>query len=101
MHETVLELINPAIRDAFEASWQRGAPQRIEELLPDPTVQGYLPTLEELVRIDLERSWRNCKTRGNNDLPTVESYVTRFPALNERRRLTRLLRSEVEARKAA
>ncbi|MEM1304123.1 MAG: serine/threonine-protein kinase, partial [Planctomycetota bacterium] len=100
MAQATLELINQSVRDRFELSWLRQAPETIEAMLPDPSADGYLPTLEELVRIDFEKSWRRAERDGANP-PALEGYLDRFPMLRQPDRLVRLLVKEQEMRSAA
>jgi hypothetical protein len=49
-------------RRRFEASWLAGRPEAIEHFLPAEDDPRYLPTLEELVHIDLERRFPRGRT---------------------------------------
>ncbi len=59
---------------------------------------SYLATLEELVFIDLEFGWKEAAPGATG--PIVEGYLERFPALNQRAIVFRLLRYEYELRLA-
>jgi eukaryotic-like serine/threonine-protein kinase len=106
---------HPAIRDInedarrrFEQFWADGTPHPIEEFLPDESQQSYLPTLEELVLIDLEFSWRTWSSRqaetGKMEGETIvgpphaETYVARFVALQDPQVVRRLVLEEISLR---
>jgi serine/threonine-protein kinase len=102
--------IDEAARRCFEAAWAKGAPARIEEVLPDERDSRYLATLEELVLIDLEFAWKNHRRidadsetstgdRSCTAPPIVEGYLARFPALKERAIALRLLQQEWRVRR--
>src|SRR5947209_7934802 len=60
---------------AYENARDRGGKAALEEFLPPADHSLYLPTLRELVCIDLEYGWkRNCPR-------PLETYVASFPAL--------------------
>ncbi|MCA9128543.1 MAG: protein kinase [Planctomycetales bacterium] len=102
--------IDEDARRKFEADWLSGTPSvSIREYLPRTSTQTYLGTLEELVCIDLEFRWRNCKNAsasgdetvaGEDSLsPTrVEDYVREFPELGQSEILQRLVEQEIIAR---
>lgn len=100
--------IDEAARRQFEQFWAEGHPHPIEEFLPDETQQSYLPTLEELVLIDLEFSWRTWSSRqvetakmeGETVVspPQTEKYVARFPALRKPEVVQRLVLEEISLR---
>jgi tetratricopeptide (TPR) repeat protein len=87
-------------RRRFEAAWCQGKPEPIEHFLPPPNDAGYRATLEELVHIDLEFSWKTGKPSGESTFLTgtrpglVEAYLTRFPCLRESACVRRLLEQE-------
>lgn len=101
--------IDEAARRCFEAAWANGSPVRIEEFLPEETDSRYLATLEELVHIEIEFSWKN-RSRlnlpaGSSERqspcpgpPLVENYLARFPALNDRAIILRLVQQEWRVR---
>ncbi len=81
----------------FEAAWFEGAPEPIEDHLPAADHPDYLPTLEELVSVELEFRWKgtgDTKREG----PRIESYLERFPALDDQAVLLRLLQQEYRTR---
>ncbi len=65
-----------AFVEAFEAVRSEG-PAEIEEFLPEPTHPLYAEILRELVRIDLEYSWKAGQPRS------LEDYQAAFPGLLE------------------
>jgi len=79
--------VDEAARRRFEAAWRAGQPRPIEEFLPAPDQSSYLPTLEELVHIELEFAWKAALSNGSGDTveyrerPLVEGYLARFPRL--------------------
>lgn len=89
--------IDETLRRSFEQA-RRGDPSaRIEAYLPPEGTSEYLPTLEELVLIDLEFGWKQASAAKSSG-PLIETYLTRFPKLNERELGLRLLRYEYELR---
>jgi serine/threonine protein kinase len=95
-----ISLVDEAARRQFEQGWREGNPQPIEQFLPANSAPAYLPTLEELICIELEFAWRNY---GKPDvefesLPLAESYVKRFPGLSSRPVLQRLIKEEYRVR---
>jgi serine/threonine-protein kinase len=101
--------IDEALRRAFEAAWREGRPEPIERHLPPEEDARYLATLEELVHIELEFTWKSWKdarsdadtispadvlTQAEGGPPRVESYLQRFPRLNQPEIILRLLEQE-------
>jgi tRNA A-37 threonylcarbamoyl transferase component Bud32 len=87
-------------RRRFEGAWRSGRPQPIEQFLPPADSPLHLPTLEELVHIEMELSW---KRRGSSEgaAPTrVETYLERFPQLKQPEIVRRLARQEWKVRQA-
>jgi tetratricopeptide (TPR) repeat protein len=72
----------------FEAAWRGGKPQPVEDFLPPLEHPAYLGTLQELILIELEFAWK-VWLRTNDDTapalqpPAVETYLARFPQLNQ------------------
>ena len=102
--------VNESLRRKFEAAWVENRPEPIEKYLPLPSDPAFLPTLEELVHIDLEFSWRRW-TAGDDgttqpfaemlaDPPKVERYLKQYPALAEPDILSRLVQQERTVRLA-
>src|SRR5262249_9128977 len=99
---TVLSGIDEGARRRFELAWRQGRPEPIERFLPDREQSAYLPTLVELVFIEMEFAW---KARGPAEAetsttviqpPAVEAYLARFPILNESVLVLRLVRQEFQ-----
>ena len=102
--------VDETCRKKFEAAWNRGTPEPIDKCLPPENAPTYLPTLEELVQIELEYRWEALSKsaeseRGESlpethaDPPRVEDYLDRFPQLKQDSEiLQRLLRQEYIAR---
>ena len=99
------DLIDETLLRRFEAAWTEGRPEPIERFLPPETEAKYLPTLEELVHVELELAWENSTRRreqsdevSQDDAsvspPHVEDYLERFPRLNQPETVLRLLRQE-------
>jgi serine/threonine-protein kinase len=88
----------------FEAAWRSGQVEPIEALLPPPDDPSYLPTLRELVLVELELLWRAHAGPGTDTDPTpprppvVEDYLERFPCLDRPDLLGSLLEQENEVR---
>ncbi len=105
------DAIDEALREGFEAAWRKGRPEPIERFLPHEGDSRYLPTLEELVRLDLELAWGSWSTsrRGGSANPNretlvrppqIEGYLGRFPQLNRPEIVLRLVQQERSVRKA-
>src|SRR5581483_9171785 len=88
---TAGSVVDEHARRAFEAAFRNGQTPAIEQFLPPADHPAYLVTLEELVHIDLEFAW---KSRSGSAPPLVESYLSRFPKLNEPSIVRRLLEQE-------
>jgi len=86
--------VDERIRRAFEADWRAGSARPIEDYLPDACDPSVLATLEELVSIELELTWKS--RRG--DRPLVEQYLRRFPQLSTRPVVLRLVQEEYAVR---
>lgn len=92
------EAIDEVRRRRFEQVRRAGPAASLEEYAPATDEPGYLATLEELALIDMEFGWKEAPAGSSG--PTVEDYLARFPALNERKVVFRLLRYEYELRVA-
>ena len=97
--------VDESARREFESAWRTGQAQPIEQFLPDQSSDLYLPTLEELVHIDLEFGWKvnagrplSSQSPGSGP-PLVEHYLSRFSPLNEPHILLRLLKQECAVRR--
>jgi len=101
--------IDETLRREFESDWLQGSPGEIAAYLPERSSPAYMPTLEELICIDLEFRWSRQATKGaqgDDTKPTrccepqmLEDYLQRFPELREPTILQRLIDQEVWARK--
>jgi hypothetical protein len=85
-------------RRRFEAAWRAGRPEPIDGFLPPADHPYFLPTLEELVAVELEFAWKAGGLRGGPP-PRVEDYLARFPALDRPEVVRRLLRQEAHVRR--
>lgn len=104
-----METIDETLLRRFEAGWNNGHPEALEDLLPPETDAKYLPTLEELVHVELELAWEDWTKRrvSGNAAETkpltgplrVEDYIRRFPQLDHPETILRLLRQECLVRK--
>ena len=54
MRDSHLPTIDQTLLSRFEADWHAEGPVAFEEYLPPEKTPDYLPTLEELVHVDLE-----------------------------------------------
>ena len=103
--------IDEPLRRRFEAAWIAGAPLAIEACLPPRDSPAYLPTLEELVLIELEFAWKahlaprqdhtwrqDWNSQPQPQPPRAEQYVERFPELNRLEILARLREQELLVR---
>lgn len=95
--------IDEDARRRFESAWDTGNPLPIEDFLPAPDQRDFLPTLEELVHIEMEMAWKRGSQRASNDAtvlhqPRLESYLKRFPQLRQKEILERLIRQEIRVR---
>lgn len=81
------ELLNHAV-EAFEVAHHRDGRADIEDFLPPVGHPLRMNVLCELVRVDLEYSWRRCSPR------CVDHYRSLFPELFEDEGLGRLIHFE-------
>src|SRR5438132_427714 len=86
--------IDETARRHFELAWREKNPGPIEDFLPAADSAHFLATLEELVQIDLEMRW---KTEPGAP-PRLESYLARFPQLDQPALVRRLLQQECRIR---
>ncbi len=91
--------IDEGCRRRFEKARRQEPATRIEDFLPDSAAAEYLPTLVELVLIDLEFGWRSAA--AGQEGPLVENYLERFPPLQQLEHALLLLRHEYELRRRA
>ena len=78
-----------------------GAPQELAECLPESGTPEFLPTLEELVHIQLEFAWKTFAAGSSPRPGSVESLLEQFPALLDESVLPGVLRQEFHSRKQA
>lgn len=90
-----MKQVNETLRREFESEWSQGKSPSIASYLPAADSEEYLPTLEELVCIDLEFRW---KLDGDQDPPLLENYLERFGELRETDILQRLVEQEIWVR---
>ena len=75
------EKINETVRRRFETDWRSGRPGPIAEYLKNIPDDEHLPTLIELVLIQMEFQHR--LVPNNAAIDRVEDYIRQFPRLNE------------------
>lgn len=114
--------VNETLRRKFESDWACGTPGELAEYLPPADAGDYLPTLEELVCIDLEFRWHDLDSGADSNTPNsrhgstevpnadsnvgssdvafpyLESYLERFPELRDPERVQRLVDQEILVR---
>ncbi len=99
-----METVDETIRRKFESDWLTGSQPEISDYLPSEGSQMYLPTLEELICIDLEFRWSQLSLQAKQDEsiaqrpPLLEDYLKRYPELNHQLVLHRLIEQEILAR---
>jgi len=89
--------------ERFEAAWRSGESPSIDEFVLPESSKQHLPTLEELIKIDLDYRWRNTRPPADGETTLdlaerdgrrVEQYLDDFPQLQPPAMLLRLLREE-------
>ncbi|MCI0359532.1 MAG: serine/threonine-protein kinase [Planctomycetaceae bacterium] len=106
------EGIDEDLRRRFERAWLQGQPLPIEDCLPPREAATWLPTLEELVHIELEFAWKawadQRRTQGvaiarvSTAHPRkVEQYLALFPSLDQPEIVARLVEQECFVRAQA
>ena len=93
--------INETLREKFETAWMSGKPVAIRDCLPPLEDPQYVPTLEELVLIDMEFAWSPQGRTTGAVSRNVESYVSEFDELSDSAILLRLIDQEIRCRKKA
>ena len=91
--------INESLREQFETAWMNGKPIPISDCLPPKDQADYLPTLEELVLIDMEFGWSKKGAEAGVAARNVESYINEFSELNDKEILLQLIDQEIRCRK--
>jgi serine/threonine protein kinase len=89
-----------APEDRFASAWHddNSPPPLITEFLPRVGDEGYLATLERLIQIEIEQSWRRSSRHGSSKPHLLEQYLERFPVLRTPDAIRRLARAEFVAR---
>lgn len=99
-----MEIVDETLRRKFEPDWLTGSQPEIADYVPSQGSQVYLPTLEELICIDLEFSWTQSNsptTRDKNALqtpPLLEDCLCKYPELGDQDIVRRLIDQEILAR---
>src|SRR5262249_37401131 len=65
--------------ERFKEAWAAGRPIAIEACLPAPEEPWYLPTLVELIKLELHWSWMRYKAQLEEQHPAGEALVTVRP----------------------
>src|SRR4051812_4573901 len=102
MSDQTMAMVDEQARRRFESAHWQGSLPAIEEYLPASNDASFLPTLEELVQIEIEFAWKRRSGSGSGAPPEsassspalVEAYVQRFPQLNHPTVLRRLVQQE-------
>jgi len=83
----------------FASAWRDDSPPpALTEFLPREGDEGYLATLERLIQIEIEQSWRRASHDGSAPPQRLEDYLERFPVLRTPDAILRLARAEFAAR---
>ncbi|HLJ93476.1 MAG TPA: serine/threonine-protein kinase [Gemmataceae bacterium] len=91
-------------RRRFEAAWHEDRPEPIEHFLSAEKDAHYLPTLQELIHIELELAWKHWREHpapspsGGTGPTPVEGYLKRFPCLNQPAIVLQLAEQEYRVR---
>ncbi len=96
------EIVDRSRCRLFEEVWTGGHARPIEEFLPDENAAEFVPTLEELIHIDLEYRWKSQSEQQSVSIKSdqtcgpipIESYLERFPCINQPEIVARLLKQE-------
>jgi len=95
------EMVNESARRRFEANRLAGRSDPIIEFLPNSEAPDYLPTLEELVHIEIEFGWK-VHAAGQGERPaSLEDHLKDFPDLGQPAILLRLVSQEFSCRQRA
>ncbi|MFP6763028.1 MAG: serine/threonine-protein kinase, partial [Planctomycetaceae bacterium] len=95
--------VDQALRQSFEQAWVNQQPRGIASCLPPEESESFLPTLVELVGIDLEFQWKQRSQRTSEhetirdelaNPPLVEDYLKDFSDLNTPEIMLSLLQQE-------
>jgi len=93
--------VDESLRRRYEQGWLSGTPLDLADCLPDQADPGYLPTLEELLHIQLEFAWKTLGESATDRPISIEGLLEQFPDLGQRDILLRLLKQEFACRQAA
>lgn len=91
--------VDEAKRREFESDWANNDSIEISDYLPEQSSDQYLPTLEELVCIDMEFHWRSLSKTPGEQKRFLEWYLARFPELREPSIVRRLVDHEAWVRR--
>lgn len=92
--DTLEVSVDEVARRRFEADWLHGQALDLACYLPAPGSSEFLPTLIELVGIDLEMRWKRFAI-GDSIPNPLEYYTSRFPELVTPDVMTELVRHEM------
>jgi serine/threonine protein kinase len=94
------EHVDEAARRRFEASLAAKAPLPLNNYLPDVNDSRYVATLEELVAIAVEYSWKQWARHQESPFPrSLEAYLAQFPVLRREDILARLVQHVEDVRR--
>ncbi|MEM6688767.1 MAG: serine/threonine-protein kinase [Planctomycetota bacterium] len=91
--------VDEAKRREFESDWAVKDTIEIGDYLPAEDSNSYLPTLEELVCIDMEFHWESLARTPGSPKRFLEWYLKRFAALQEPSIIQRLVDHEAWVRR--
>ncbi|MGI9519118.1 MAG: serine/threonine-protein kinase, partial [Pirellulaceae bacterium] len=97
MNENFFDSVDEKRRSRFETDWINGQATDLADYLPPPEDPLYLGTLHELVHIELEFRWKLSDESGQQP-PRIETYIERFPQLEDKHILPGLVQAEYELR---
>jgi serine/threonine protein kinase len=94
--------VDEAARRQFEASLAANEPRPLISYLPDANDPKYVATLEELVAIAIEYSWKQWARGQESPFPlSLEGYLSQFSALKQADILARLVQHADDVRRQA
>lgn len=86
--------IDESLIREFEAAWS--VQSCIEDFLPADRAESCIPTLVELVAVDMEFRWKHVQSIPR---PLVEEYLQRFPSLQDPNSIEQLVEAEFSVRR--
>lgn len=86
--------IDESLIREFEAAWS--VQSCIEDFLPADRAESCIPTLVELVAVDMEFRWKHVESIPR---PLVEEYLQRFPSLQDPDSIEQLVEAEFSVRR--